>query len=43
MVEVEDGLDVWSVLVQSYNSPVEQRFFLYSTNSPIPDCDRKYV
>ncbi len=32
--------------VQSYNSPVEHRFLIgldQSTNSPLPDCNRKYV
>ena len=32
--------------VQSYNSPVEHRFLIgldWSTNSPLPDCDCKYV
>ncbi len=43
---VEDSLDFWSGPVQSYNSPVEDRFLTgmdRSTNGPLPDCDRKYV
>ncbi len=46
MEEVEDSPDFWSGPVQSYNSPVEQRFLIgldRSTNGPLPDCDRKYV
>ncbi len=44
--KVEDSPDFWSGPVQSYNSPVEHRFLIgldRSTNSPLPDCDRKYV
>ncbi len=43
---VEDSADFWSGPVQSYNSPVERRFLIgldRSTNSPLPDCDRKNV
>ncbi len=44
--ELEDSLDFWSGLVQSYNSPVEHRFLIgldWSTNGLLLDCDRKYV
>ncbi len=44
--EVEDSPDFWSGTVQSYNSPVQNRFLIgldRSTNGPLPNCDRKCV
>ena len=44
--EGEDSPDFWSRPVQSYDSPVEHSFLIgldWSTNGPLPDCDRKYI